>query len=171
MSEKRYSTAHRTNWEALNFYPDGNVPFNEPIPPSEDRGTGSLGGCAYCGSMHPTDVVNAINAGARGEIADWKYGYPHKVYFHNVPNPHAGMMEYIGTANYQYQTDWIQVDEKTWRAPGTPARDTTMGKFYITHLQDATPEEKVLIEAHIGLSFTFSDDGKSLSWKQLAPDS
>lgn len=53
-------------------YPDGLVPFDD-------------GRCSFCGSLHPSKVVEAIKAGAGGEFADMKYGWPHKVYLHDVP--------------------------------------------------------------------------------------
>lgn len=49
--------------------------------------------CGYCGSMHPGDLAEAIKAGARLDWADFKYGWPHKVYVEGIPNPHAGMLE------------------------------------------------------------------------------
>lgn len=40
-------------------------------------------------------------------------------------------------------------------------------KFYTTHLQDATPDEKAAIEAAIGMTFTFS--GATVSWRPVTP--
>lgn len=42
---------------------------------------------------------------------------------------------------------------------GTP---TTWGKFYTIHLQDATPEDRKVIERHLGIHFEFNGD--SVSW-------
>lgn len=39
--------------------------------------------CAYCGSLHPREVVALLKAGATMEVADWKYGWPHKAYLHD----------------------------------------------------------------------------------------
>lgn len=36
--------------------------------------------CSYCGSLHPEDLLNVLNAGASLGGADWKYGWPHKFY-------------------------------------------------------------------------------------------
>jgi hypothetical protein len=55
--------------------------------------TGQLRSCSYCGSMHPADLAAALRAGARADWADWKYGWPHKLYVDDVPNPHVGQLE------------------------------------------------------------------------------
>lgn len=52
--------------------------------------------------------------------------------------------------------------QKDWRAPGEPAAPTTWGKFYTIHLQDATPEDRKVIERHLGIHFEFNGD--SVSW-------
>lgn len=145
------------------LYPDGKFPWHEAVPPDVQSGdgkrnTGRLRACSYCGSMHPTDVVAAIQAGAHGSWADMKYGWPHKAYFNGVPNPHAGLLECLGTANHPLE-GWIQVDDKHWRQPYTPAPATTTGKFYTVHLLDATPEQRQVIERHLGLHFEFDDNG------------
>jgi hypothetical protein len=120
--------------------------------------------------MHPTDVASAIKSGAKGEWADKKYGWPHKAYFDGVPNPHAGLLELRGSANYkpegEHYKDWVQ-DGEYWIEPPRPAGATTNGKFYSVHLMDATPEERDIIEAHLGLHFDFKDDGE-VKWKQLS---
>lgn len=36
--------------------------------------------CNYCGSLHPEDLLKLIGDGAELELADRKYGYPHKIY-------------------------------------------------------------------------------------------
>lgn len=53
--------------------------------------------------------------------------------------------------------------EFTWRDVGEPAAATTWGKFYSEHLKDATPEERVVIERAMGLSFTF--EGTRVEWR------
>lgn len=39
--------------------------------------------CEFCGSLHPTEVVTLLKAGASIERADMKYGWPHKFYLNN----------------------------------------------------------------------------------------
>jgi hypothetical protein len=171
-----YSIAHRDgmNLVGQDMFPNGRVPWRDSEPPdlgNENHTTGRLRSCAYCGSMHPADVAAAIRAGARGEWADMKYGWPHKAYFTGIPNPHAGMLEARAFANYQPEgkTDWVKVG-KFWREPGTPAEATTYGKFYSVHLMDATAEDRAVIESHLGLAFHFIDDGK-VSWRPVSTSS
>jgi hypothetical protein len=170
-----YSIAHRDgmNLVGAGMWPDGRVPWEDATPPDIESGdnrrtTGRLRSCGYCGSMHPADVAAAIEAGAKGEWADMKYGWPHKSYWEGIPNPHAGMLEVRSSANFKPDDhpDWIQVDEHHWREPGTPAAATTWGKFYTVHLMDASPEDRQVIEKHLGLTFVFTDDGK-VSWRRV----
>jgi len=158
-----YSIAHQKGMNTIgqSMFSNGKVPWEEATPPNIKKGdkhwTGHLRNCAYCGSMHPSDVVAAIKSGARGEWADMKYGWPHKAYFEGVPNPHAGMLEIRASSNHEHE-GWIK-EGVMWHEPGTPASPTTGGKFYTVHLMDATPEERETIETHLGLKFDFSDDG------------
>lgn len=177
------SIAHKRdmNWYGLQQYPDRLVPWAEPKAPDPDRealATGRLRSCGYCGSMHPADVAAAIRAGAVGHFADRKYGWPHKAYFDGVPNPHAGMPEVCGSSSQKSERFPREVreprfDEKTgeriadrvsYTEEPKPAATTTHGKFYTVHLQDATPEDRETIERHLGLAFTFSEDGQNVSW-------
>lgn len=161
------SIAHKDSMNNLGteLHPDGLVPWIDASPPDLEGGrtAGSLRSCAYCGSMHPEDVADAIQAGARGSFADRKYGWPHKAYFENIPNPHAGLLESRTSANFKARDDYVQVGEGRWREPGVPASKTTSGKFYIVHLQDATLVAREIIEKHLGLSFEFLPDGK-VAW-------
>lgn len=162
------SIAHKEmNSLGNRLYPDGLVPWRDPKPP-ETTGhtrTGHLRACSYCGSMHPEDVANAIRAGATGEWADRKYGWTHKAYFEGVPNPHAGLLEVRGSANFKPEgrEDWVQSGSH-WHEPPKPAPEKTRGKFYTVHLQDATPEDRETIETHLGIRFEFHSDG-GVSWK------
>lgn len=170
--ENRPSIAHKIGMNSFGKIsnPDGLVPWREAIPPatSGSSRTGYLRSCSYCGSMHPTDVANAIKAGATGSWADKKYGWPHKAYFEGVPNPHAGLLEVRGSANYkpegEHYKDWVQCGNH-WHEQPRPAGPTTSGKFYSVHLMDATPEERDIIETHLGLSFDFKNDGK-VTWNK-----
>jgi hypothetical protein len=151
--------------------------WRPPHAPDVDdprRHTASLGGCNYCGSLHPTDLVAALKAGATLSWADRKYGWPHKVYVDNCPNPHEGMLEIRSSSSHQSEgypdKRWDgyysqHTGEKTYRyyAKPAPARATAHAKFYTAHLLDATSEEREVIERAMGLSFTFYDDGR-VSW-------
>lgn len=175
-------------------YPDGLVPWNPEQPPQWPpadpdspealrRTTGRLRSCWYCSSMHPTDLVAALKAGARLEWADRKYGWPHKAYIDGIPNPHAGMIESRAGHSNPPAAEiangaWLRVHSQfdsttgerlyTWYERGRPAAPVTRGKFYTVHLQDATPEERAVIEKAMGLAFTFTADGR-VSWQPVAP--
>lgn len=128
--------------------------------------------------MHPTELAAAIKAGATLSAADRKYGWPHKFYVDGAPNPFAGEPEII-SAEYggesatpemiaagwkQYPDGFDQTTGKPvmrWARLGAPrpAPASTHGKFYTEHLQDATPEERAVIERAMGLRFEFDDAG------------
>ncbi len=190
MNEPR-SIAHRhdMNHFGLRQWPDGLVPWLDASPPSltgkpREQTTGQLRACAYCGSMHPADVAAAIKAGAVGSWADRKYGWPHKAYFDGVPNPHAGLLESRAGRNWppdeSEAANWRRVHssynpytgepEYTWREIGKPAAPTTGGKFYSVHLQDASPEDRAVIEAHLGLHMEFEDEGRRVKWWAVASE-
>ena len=168
-----YSKAHlhdMNKW-GKDVWPDGRAPWDDAVPPDLASGDprrlkGKPRCCAYCGSLHPADVVAAIKAGARGSWADMKYSWPHKAYFDGIPNPHAGMLECVNSANCKYREDWIQTGDGMWREPGRPAPATFMWKFYTLHLLDATPEERAVIETHLGMIFDFREDGQ-VAWQRV----
>lgn len=176
------SIAHKgdMNHIGAHHYPDGLVPWNDPRPPdvSNARTTvGRMRGCWYCGSMHPKDLAAALKAGATISFADWKYGWPHKAYIDKIPNPFEGMMESRSSCSHPSAEDiaagkYIPVDgefvvvnqttgetkRKTeYIGKPVPSGPYEHGKFYTVHLQDATPEEKETIEAHLGMSFEFAN--------------
>lgn len=186
-SEKSIAHRHDLNFIGQQHYPDGLVTWRGASPPNltgmpDERQTGSLRACGYCGSMHPADVAEAIRAGAKGEWADLKYGWPHKAYFTGIPNPHAGMLESrdgrYGPLPEGEEQRFRQVQrgfnpqtgapEYMWREVGKPAGETTYGKFYSVHLQDATPEDRETIEQHLGVRFTFLEDGQSVRWSGIS---
>ncbi len=172
------SIAHRGDLGLFgHHYPDGTVPWDDATPPDvmAGRTTGRLRGCGYCGSMHPADLVAALNAGATLDPADRKYGWPHKFYVNKVPNPHAGMPESRSSTSHPKQEEidagkWIEIPDgfdritgkpvTRWTEAPKPAAGTTWGKFYTLHLMDASPEDKDAIERAVGMRINFTDDGK-----------
>jgi hypothetical protein len=136
------------------------------------RRTGTLRSCEWCGSMHPADVAAAIRAGARGELADAKYGWPHKAYFDGIPNPNAGLTEIRSSCNFEkagyerlahprYDTKTGErIDDYVEWVEKSTAPATTYGKFYTVHLLDASHADRETIEQHLGVRFEFSDDGR-----------
>lgn len=173
--EKSVAHKHDMNGFGQQQYPNGLVPWRDAEAPDIDHGrdSGRLRSCGYCGSMHPADVAEAIRRGFSGSWADWKYGWPHKAYFDRVPNPHAGMLEVRASSSHRSEQYPREVreprfDERTgeriadyvrYTETPKPAGATTWGKFYSVHLQDATPEDRAVIEKHLGLSFDFDADG------------
>lgn len=106
--------------------------------------------CSYCGSMHPKDVVTALRLGAHLEAAIPKYGYIHKVYVGNMPNPFAG--EDICVS---YTSD----SERTIKK----APERTLMKFYVVHLVDATEEERKIIEKALKCRYHFNERNELVS--------
>jgi len=53
-------------------------------PPDEER---PFRTCSYCGSIHPEDLLQfaAADHPLGFEVADMKYGWPHKVYVTGIP--------------------------------------------------------------------------------------
>jgi hypothetical protein len=192
------SIAHQSgidamNWFGVSRYEDGLVPWSPAMAPDLEapyspsgpsRHTGRLRGCDYCGSMHPADLAQALREGAKLSWADRKYGWPHKVYVDNIPNPHAGMLEsrsfggrssdtappHEGWVRYQCGFDSRTGEpEYSWREPGRPAPAKTYGKFYTSHLKDASPEDRKVIECAMGMEFNF-DHAKGVAWRPYGSD-
>lgn len=178
MTEK--SIAHQKDGQARQFYPDGLAPWRDATPPDVMAGksTGSLRSCQFCGSMHPADLAAAIKAGATVEWADWKYGWPHKLYVNGVPNPHAGLDEARMTSNRDFdgatrialprysELTGKRVEDYVNFVKVEKAAATTWGKFYTVHLQDAAPEDREVIERAMGLRFTF--ESHLVKWEKFA---
>lgn len=157
-------------------------PRNRPVlewqpaiaPRAPEFEPGRLCGCSYCGSMHPAELAAAIGAGATVHWADFKYGWPHKLYVDGIPNPHAGIPEVRCSGSGYAEPDkdplkdWTQQSHGrwSWREKPKPASATTHGKFYTEHLQDATPEDREVIERAAGISFTFDVDG-TVTWRKF----
>lgn len=114
--------------------------------------------CGYCGSIHPQDLLDALSRGARLGGSDWKYGYPHKFYVNDIPNPRAG--ERVKTGGHMYTDDAGQRhDDPTFG----PAPATLMGKWYNEHLLDEGYDEEALtalietIAQRAGITFEIRD--------------
>lgn len=148
--------------------------WRDPEPPRGDEARpGRLRACSYCGSMHPADLAAAIAAGASLHWADRKYGWPHKAYADGVPNPHAGLPEITSSGGGYGQPEperggtWTKRPDGRWNwlADPKPAPALTHGKFYTEHLQDATPDERGVIERAMGLHFEFDGSGRVMWWQ------
>lgn len=74
--------------------------------------------CSYCGSVDPETFVKLCEPGAakRLEVADWKYGWPHKVYI-DVASPDPDRLTYIG-GRYEAKEGAYAKGGSEYRPPG-----------------------------------------------------
>jgi len=108
--------------------------------------------CSYCGSIHPEDLLRVLTEGATLGGSDWKYGWPHKFYVYNIPNPVSGQLrrsggismgkyrlptmedfkrEYPGYSNHR------ESPHGGWQADSiSPAPATMQAKWYNEHLTE-----------------------------------
>lgn len=141
--------------------------------------------CSYCGSIHPADLVKAIEAGATMHGADWKYGWPHKFYMEKVPNPAVGHpVCYMSGSSYPSKEEAEQEGGKYLRAgrevrvtefaPGRwefklfePANAFTHAKWYNVHLKDLIGEEFALVadllKKHTDIEWVMDEKGLKFS--------
>ena len=109
--------------------------------------------CSYCGSINPDDLLKAVAAGAILEGADWKYGWPHKFYVRDIPNPIAGQQIKVGSSD------------------GKPimgqASKTAGMKWYNEHLEDLNDDEFKRVADMITekTKIVFSRDEKGVKYK------
>lgn len=125
--------------------------------------------CDYCGGMHAGDLLDLLRGPALIglEVADWKYGWPHKIYVSGIPNPLAGVPT---IRSWRGHTDENGVYH---RGPDKPVPEpaTVTEKFYTEHLLDAGYDEEAFkaitdaIAARTGLRFEVRD-GKLLYRKE-----
>jgi hypothetical protein len=182
---------HAGDHLAQRFQEGGCYPWSAPRSPEEDdclsgmRSAREWWTCGYCGSMHPQELAAAIRLGATVSWADFKYGWPHKVYVAGAPNRYAGHGEIRSGVSYCGSPPQAEIDAGKWeryhngfdsttgertysyRTPlpaPTPAREHAHGKFYTLHLQDASTEDRAVIEAAMGLRFHF--DGDTVRWER-----
>ncbi len=97
--------------------------------------------CPYCGGIHPKDAFELLKSGANLELADMKYGWPHKFYIDGVPNPLAGQIVKIGSrSGADGKGGYFDEDIVG------PAPKTLQVKFYNTHLNDFVDEPELFQE-------------------------
>lgn len=114
--------------------------------------------CWYCGSITAEDFYeillreekestdSTMDIGGRPfplkaiEMADWKYGYPHKLYI-RIPNPDAGRPVILGSTSDRHGTTLH---------PPHPAGDQLTVKFYTEHLYDLDADVFNAVAMHIG---------------------
>lgn len=123
--------------------------------------------CGYCGSMHPEDLLGYIERGetSRVEMADMKYGYPHKVYL-DVPNPLVGQLTSRGSSSWR---DDQGVYHHEMSAP-SPEGPTTPAKFYTRHLLGLDDERFAKIAEWIerATGFHFERREGGMHWQRVS---
>ncbi len=113
--------------------------------------------CSYCGSIHPEDLVRVVEAGAKLGGSDWKYGWPHKFYVDNIPNPLAGQTVEMGSRSQSVN------GAVTTEPIMGPAPEHTMAKWYNDHLEDSGYDDEALkkltetLSMHAGIAFEIRD--------------
>jgi hypothetical protein len=141
--------------------------------------------CTWCGSITPQQFLVFLEAGYASEVADWKYGWPHKIYL-TVPNDQPDELRFCGSTSegskLQYNPDGSTYHVKTqetgperypewhpqngWSQKGT--YPTLHLKFYTVHLADLSREQlekaSPMIREKTGIEFTFNEEGK-IMWR------
>lgn len=117
----------RQRWAWRSHLPDERYPQGEPFRT-----------CSYCGSIHPEDLLKALDSGATLGGSDWKYGFPHKLYLYNIPNPHRDELAEIGQRSGPNEEGEI-----IYESIMGPQGDFN-SKWYTIHLQDTGYDEEAL---------------------------
>lgn len=131
--------AHATDSWAVRFGP----------PTFKEREDGILH-CSYCGSLTIEDTLRFLQTpGTQYSGSDWKYGWPHKFYITYPSKP------YIHKVSSTY-VNGVETDVRF------KEMNTRHGKFYSTHLADATQDQirqwnKVALPL-LGVAFDLHDD-------------
>lgn len=117
--------------------------------------------CSYCGSIHPEDLIAALDAGAQLGGSDWKYGWPHKFYVMSIPNSNKGRRAQVGSSSYWDDAKGERVDE-----PIMGEESDFSAKWYNEHLTDQGYDDEALtlllarIKQASNIEFRFDDAGR-----------
>lgn len=136
--------------------------------------------CEWCGSVTPQQFIEFLAAGCKCDVADWKYGYPHKIYL-NVPNPNPEELRGAGSTSEGSEMRYNERGVVTHRVKtqeNAPAGYETWSdqhgwmqlgkypmlhlKFYTAHLDDLPDlkaHEDVIFRA-TGIYFFRNAEGK-----------
>lgn len=157
MNFPKRPTCHDDNYQAKRF---GSVIWCNPYREILWRT------CSYCGSIHPEDLIKEIKRGAKLSGADWKYGWPHKLYL-STPNPEPNTDYIISSANFKPEaggeyfkeeiegsTRWVQYGKQL----------SLHGKWYNEHITDEMDEEArqllvKVIKEEAGIEFSIREKG------------
>jgi hypothetical protein len=159
-------TCHDGNYQAARF---GESTYRDPNKPDPDGkyGWSSVRTCSYCGSIAPEDLHRLLTADGPPRMggSDWKYGWPHKFYVHEIPLPadYVGLSFATGRHSYTNE-DGQRVEEITHRTE--LGANSGSGKFYSEHLNDleaaAFSALAPLVELHTGIHFERDEQGRLL---------
>lgn len=114
--------------------------------------------CSYCGSVDPLHLVKLFEDGVQlsVEMADQKYGFPHKIYVGGLPCPKAGephVTSSVAGGDITAETPGASFHPTCGHADCTehgfwevkkhePRRATvSQAKFYLWHLEDLSAED------------------------------
>lgn len=151
--------------------------------------------CSYCGGIHPDAFWEAIENGYAMEVADWKYGWPHKIYV-DWPNPRPDELRLTGSTSEGSEPRYDEAtgqpthrvktteeppndrytvwsDEHGWSCEGT--YPTVQLKFYTTHLGDWPRSTELPVRVAIwqrtGIDFVPKDgDSPGVMWRRAHPE-
>lgn len=131
--------------------------------------------CNFCGSMHPEDVYNALKAGAKLEMADWKGVGPRKFYISQIPHDREG--DQISTVSKYEDGEHVSgaYVDGAFVAGATHAAGKGHGKFYTRHLSDIQSAEAfealaaLLHELHPHVEWLKDEDGRVMWRGRRAP--
>lgn len=141
--------------------------------------------CTWDGSVQPEQFIKFCEQGLVMEVADWKYGWPHKVYI-DVPNPKPDEDRLCGSTSVgsklQYHPDGRHYYVKTQETGPAdfPIWSDSSGwsqagkypmlhlKFYTEHLKELPDlaQHKELIAKAIGIEF-WLDEQQRLMYKRI----
>lgn len=150
-------TCHDADYQAKRFGPQR---WERRAPDARNPDGEPFRRCSYCGSIHPEDFIAAIDAGAQLGGSDWKYGWPHKFYLMNIPNPNKDRQAEIGGIS-----QWDEATQASVFTASYGAEGNFHAKWYNVHLQDAYDDEaraRILarIKAASHIEFAFDADGR-----------
>jgi hypothetical protein len=115
--------------------------------------------CTHCGSMHPEDLLTALEAGAKMTGSDWKYAWPHKQYVSEISHPFEHVPVVVSSSYHNGV-----------RVPGeAKPMGKAWGKWYNEHIMDDGFDDEAraalisALEKHSGIRFNV-DPEKGLGY-------
>jgi len=120
--------------------------------------------CWYCGSINPEDLVRFSKEHTlKMDLADRKYGYPHKMYVEGIPNKVFGQTVKTGIHSYYDEEKDVRVEEPIMGS----APEFVHAKFYTQHFFDKGYDDEALValnEAIRSSGYSFRTEDGKLFW-------